>query len=100
MWEFIKTPLMDQQYALGIDFGTESGRVMLVRLADGEEIAWTVVPYPSGVIDRKLPSGLPLDHDWALQDPRDYLTVLTEGVPKVVRDSGAAAESVVGIGID
>jgi L-ribulokinase len=87
-------------YALGIDFGTESGRVMLVRLADGEEVAWTVVPYPSGVIDRQLPGGRALDHDWALQDPRDYLTVLSEGVPKVLRESGARAESVAGIGID
>ena len=56
---------MNERYALGIDFGTESGRVMLVRLSDGEEIAWTVVPYPSGVIDRQLPSGFQLDHDWA-----------------------------------
>ena len=52
---------MDQRYALGIDFGTESGRVMLVRLADGEELAWTIVPYPSGVMDRQLPSGPALD---------------------------------------
>src|SRR6476619_3288679 len=91
---------MSESHALGIDFGTESGRVMLVRLADGEEIAWTVVPYPSGVIDRQLPTGQLLDHDWALQDPRDYLTVLTEGVPKVLRESGATPESVSGIGID
>src|SRR5437016_1015786 len=91
---------MNRQYALGIDFGTESGRVMLVRLADGEEIAYAVVPYPSGVIDRRLPSGLLLDHDWALQDPRDYLTVLTEGVLKVMRESGATAESIAGIGVD
>src|SRR6266436_1513835 len=91
---------MDQRYALGIDFGTESGRVMLVRLADGEEVAWTIVPYPSGVIDRQLPYGRPLDHDWALQDPRDYLTVLTAGVPKVLRESGVPPDSVAGIGID
>ena len=91
---------MSENYVLGIDFGTESGRVMLVRLRDGEETAWTVVPYPSGVIDRTLPDGTPLDHDWALQDPRDYLTVLRDGVPKVLREAGVAAESVIGIGID
>src|SRR6266446_3286147 len=91
---------MNRQYALGIDFGTESGRVMLVRLADGEEIAYAVVPYPSGVIDHQLPSGLLLDRDWALQDPQDYLTVLAEGVPKVMRESGAKAESIAGIGVD
>jgi L-ribulokinase len=91
---------MDQKYALGVDFGTESGRVMLVRLSDGEEVAWSVVPYPSGVIDRQLPCGRPLEHDWALQDPRDYLTVLTAGVPKVLRESGVSPEAVAGIGID
>src|SRR6202790_5766999 len=90
----------DEPYALGIDFGTESGRVMLVRLSDGDEVAWSVVPYPSGVIDRRLPCGRPLDHDWALQDPRDYLTVLTAGVPKVLRESDVPPESVAGIGID
>jgi L-ribulokinase len=100
MWEFIKTPAMNETYVLGIDFGTESGRAMLVRAADGEEIASAVVPYSRGVIDSQLPSGLPLDHDWALQDPRDYLTVLTVGVPKVLRESGAPPESIVGIGID
>ena len=41
---------MNESYALGIDFGTESGRVMLVRAVDGEEIASAVVPYPSAVI--------------------------------------------------
>ncbi|HTM51790.1 MAG TPA: ribulokinase [Bryobacteraceae bacterium] len=91
---------MNESCALGIDFGTESGRVMLVRLADGAEVAWSIVPYPSGVIDRALPSGRPLEQDWALQDPRDYLTVLTEGVPRVLRESGVAAESIAGIGID
>src|SRR5262249_46616239 len=91
---------MNETYALGIDFGTESGRVMLVRVADGEEIVSAIVPYPNGVIDRELPSGQPLDHDWALQDPRDYVTVLTAGVPQVLREPGIGPESVVGIGID
>ncbi|MBI3470954.1 MAG: ribulokinase [Candidatus Solibacter usitatus] len=91
---------MNEQYVLGIDFGTESGRVMLVRAADGMESAWTVVPYPSGVIERRLPGGPPLGRDWALQDPRDYLAVLREGVAKVMRFSQIGPEMVVGIGID
>ena len=88
------------EYALGIDFGTESGRVMLVRLSGGEEAAWTVIPYPRGVIDRELPGGRALEPDWALQDPRDYLTVLTAGIPEVLRQSGVAADSIAGIGVD
>lgn len=66
---------------LGVDFGTESGRCLLVDLDDGSELADTEVRYPSGVIDEELPGtsgrpGTPLPPDWALQDPRDYLHVL------------------------
>ena len=91
---------MKDQFVLGIDFGTESGRVMLVRLESGEEAAWSLVPYPSGVIDRQLPNGTPLGHDWALQDPADYLTVLRQGIPKVLQQAGISADQVLGIGTD
>jgi L-ribulokinase len=90
---------MKKRFALGLDFGTESGRVMLVSLENGQEAAWAVVPYPHGVLDRQLPDGTPLEHDWALQDPRDYLTVLGEGVPKVLRDSAASPAEVAGVGV-
>jgi L-ribulokinase len=90
---------MKKRFALGLDFGTESGRVMLVSLENGQEAAWAVVPYPHGVLDRQLPDGTPLEHDWALQDPRDYLTVLREGVPKVLRDSAASPAEVAGVGV-
>ncbi len=88
------------KFALGIDFGTESGRVMLVRADTGEEVAWSLAPYASGVIDRRLPNGSALKPDSALQDPRDYLAVLERGVPDALRRGGVAPEDVVGIGID
>ncbi len=88
------------EYALGIDFGTESGRVMLVRLSNGDAAAPSVVPYRSGVIDRELPGGRLLDPDWALQDPRDYVAVLAEGIPAVLRQSGVTPESIAAIGVD
>src|SRR5450759_4281729 len=92
--------MVKDNYVIGIDYGTESGRVMLVRVADGEEIAWSVVPYANGVMDRKLPCGTALGHDWALQDPRDYITMIQQGVPKVMREAGVAADQVLGIGTD
>jgi len=88
------------KYLLGLDFGTESGRVMLVRADTGEEVAWQVVPYVNGVLDRRLPDDTPLGTDWALQDPRDYLFVLERGIPEVLGHSEVAAHDVIGIGVD
>lgn len=89
------------KYALGIDYGTESGRAVLVRLADGAELADHVTPYPHGVIDERLPgSGLKLEADWALQHPGDYLEVLKRSVPAVMTASGIDPADVIGIGID
>ncbi len=88
------------KYALGLDFGTESGRVMLVRADTGEEVAWQVVPYVNGVLDRRLPDDTPLAPDWALQDPRDYIFVLERGIPEVLRQTGIDGADVVGIGVD
>jgi L-ribulokinase len=62
------------KYAIGVDFGTESGRAVLVDVADGREVATAVYQYSHGVIDERLPdSGIRLEPDWALQDPEDYL---------------------------
>jgi len=89
------------KYAIGVDFGTESGRAVLVDLSDGAEIADHVTPYPHGVIDETLPgSGLRLAPEWALQHPDDYLEVLRRSVPDVMMSSGVDPEDVIGIGID
>ncbi|WP_274648928.1 ribulokinase [Paenibacillus humicola] len=89
------------KYAIGVDYGTESGRAVLVRLADGEEIADHVTPYRHGVIDEKLPdTGLKLEYDWALQHPNDYMEVLEQSVPAVVRASGIDPADIIGFGID
>ncbi len=88
-------------YAIGVDFGTESGRALLLDLNNGEELAVSVVAYPSGVIDRTLPpTGEQLPHDWALQDPDDWVTVLGTAIPEVVSKSGVSPDDVAGLGID
>ena len=88
------------KFALGIDYGTESGRAVVVRVANGEEVASAIVPYLDGVIDDKLPGGPRLEPDWALQNPRDYLLVLEKGVPKALKEAGVRPDDVVGIGTD
>jgi L-ribulokinase len=88
-------------YAIGIDFGTESGRALLLDLRSGEEKAVAEVPYPSGVIDRVLPpSGEELAPDWALQDPDDWVAVVEGAVPAILRSAGVPADEVVGLGVD
>ncbi len=92
---------MNKKFAIGIDYGTESGRAVLVDLRDGAEVADHVTPYPHGVIDEQLPnSDVLLDHEWALQHPGDYLEVLKRSVPAVMKSSGVNPEDVIGIGID
>jgi L-ribulokinase len=88
-------------YTIGIDYGTESGRALLVRVSDGAEIATAVHAYGDGVIDERLPgSDTPLPPDWALQNPDDYVEVLKHTVPAVLAQSGVDAGEVVGIAID
>lgn len=92
---------MAAKYTVGVDYGTQSGRAVLVELSSGREVADHVVPYPHHVIDKLLPeSGIKLKHDWALQHPDDYLEVLRRCVPAVLKESGVDPLDVVGIGID
>ena len=87
-------------YTIGIDYGTESGRALLVRVSDGAELATAVHVYGDGVLDRALPDGTRLPNDWALQNPDDYLGVLKQAVPAVLKESGVSADEVIGVGID
>lgn len=90
-----------KKYVIGVDFGTESGRALLVEAATGRELATAVHPYANGVIDEKLPgSGVRLEPDWALQDPNDYIAVFKHAIPAVLRESGIDPADVIGLGID
>jgi L-ribulokinase len=89
------------KYALGVDFGTESGRALLVDVTDGREVATYVHPYSDGVIDETLPtSGAKLPPDFALQNPMDYIDVFKTAIPAVLQESGVDPADVIGVGID
>ncbi len=90
-----------KKYTIGIDFGTESGRAVLVDVATGREVATHVYYYKDGVIDEYLPrTRIKLEHDWALQNPQDYLETYRVTIPAVLRKAKVKAEDVIGIGID
>lgn len=88
-------------HVIGVDYGTLSGRAVVVRVRDGAELASAVVEYQHGVVERSLPGSLDrLPPEWALQVPEDYRQVLKQAVPAAVAQAGIDPASVVGIGTD
>ena len=86
---------------IGVDYGTLSGRAVVVAVEDGAELGSAVHEYAHGVIERELPaSGARLAPQWALQDPEDYIDVLREAVPAAVAAAGIEPEQVIGIATD
>ena len=85
-----------EKYVVGVDYGTLSGRAVVVRVSDGAEIGSGVHEYESAVMDKTLrSSGTALPADWALQDPLDYISVLKNAVPQAVRDAGIVSDDVI-----
>jgi len=100
---------------VGVDYGTLSGRAVIIRVHDGAELGSAVLAYPHAVMDRALTAGpaaeagtpVALRPDWALQVPSDYVDVLKSAVPAAL--AAARAEHgaevvdpsfVIGIGTD
>ena len=89
------------KYTIGIDFGSLSGRTVLTDVSNGREIAAATLDYPHAVMDTRLAkSGATLPADFALQDPADYLLVLTTTIPQVLTEGGVSPADVVGIALD
>ncbi len=88
------------KYTIGVDYGTLSGRALLIDCTTGKEMAESVFLYPHAVMDRELPDGTKLGIDWALQHPQDYLDVLYHTIPDVIQKSGVDPADIIGIGTD
>ncbi len=94
-------PGREEAFVIGVDFGTLSGRAVVVRVSDGAELGSAVTEFPHAVMDRELASsGAELPPDWALQDPADYVEVLRTAIPKALRTAGVDATRVIGLGTD
>ena len=88
--------MSDDSYVIGVDYGTLSGRAVLVRVSDGKEIASAIHEYRHAVIEEFLPSsGAKLPPDWALQVPSDYVDVLKVTIPEVLKKSGIDSKKVI-----
>jgi L-ribulokinase len=87
--------------AIGIDFGTLSGRVVVASVADGRELASAEHVYAHGAIEETLPgSGVRLPRSWALQSPQDWVDVLRNAVPAALAAAGVSPDQVVGVATD
>ena len=88
-------------FTIGVDFGTNSVRALIVRTADGAEYGSRVVNYPSGADGVLLD---PVDGLLARQHPGDYLFGLEESIKGAIAESMRAPDfdpsKVVGIGVD
>lgn len=93
-------------YVVGVDYGTLSGRAVVVRVRDGKELGSGVYDYPHAVVTDVLPPDVAgedaprLPGEWALQVPNDYRDVLRHAVPEAVAAAGIDPAAVVGIATD
>jgi L-ribulokinase len=90
------------RYAIGLDYGTNTVRALVVRTNDGVEIGTYVYPYPHGS-EGIITDGR--DPELARQHPADYLTGAETSVHGALAqaretDPDFAPERVVGIGVD
>ncbi len=90
------------KYAIGLDFGTNSCRSLIIDVANGRELATDVFPYPSGTDGVIVDSA---DPHMARQNPADYLTGIEVSVNEAMlkakkAESNFSPRDVIGIGVD
>jgi L-ribulokinase len=85
------------EYALGLDYGTNSVRALIVDLADGTEVGTSVAEYKRG--DNGVFTD-PNDPHLARQHPHDYVVGFHEAVAGALREASISAEQIKGIGVD
>jgi L-ribulokinase len=88
---------MDSKYTIGLDFGTDSVRSLIVNVATGEEVAGEVFYYP------RWKKGLYCDatSNMFRQHPKDYLEGLEFTIKEALKKAPAGvAERIKGISVD
>jgi L-ribulokinase len=86
---------MSETYVIGLDFGSESARGLLIEASSGRQAAYHVHPYRHGIMTEALPGGRRLPAGFALQEAADYLEAA-----EVILTAIGAGRNVAGIGVD
>ena len=89
-------------YSIGLDFGTESCRAIIIDVNCGKVCGSTISNYRNSVIDKFLPnqSDFQLPDKWALQNPDDYIESMIKSVKKLLDISKISPDKICGLGID
>ncbi len=89
------------RFALGFDFGTESGRAVLFDVANGRLVSSAIHPYSNGVIDERLPAVGPNARTrLGAAGPRRLPRRTPRCRSPWVQDAGVDAVDIIGVGID
>ena len=86
-------------YSIGIDFGTEEARAMLVDM-NGNCVKDAAFRYPHGVMSEQLPDGTLLRPGFALQHPQDYIDAIHTMLNRLSQEFPEKMKQVIGIGVD
>ena len=89
-----------KRYVLGMDFGTLSGRALVVDALTGDILGESVFQYPHGVMDSELPGGTKLKSKSALQHPEDYIITMQNIILDACLKAGITPIDIEGVGID
>lgn len=88
------------KYSIGIDYGTQTARAVLLEVSSGNPVTSAEQSYPHGVLESELPSGKKLGIDWALQVGSDYYFMLITCIKDLINKSHVDVDQIIGIGID
>lgn len=106
MFSSLDKPLEEKVFSsdalvVGIDFGTLSGRALVVQISDGAELGSATFDYPHAVMEERITeTNVFLPPDWALQVPQDYIEVLKNAVPMAISNAKVDPSRVIAIGTD
>ena len=92
---------METMFTIGLDYGTNSVRALIVKVKDGTEIAscvWSYAHGNAGVVED------PRDPNLARQHPQDYLDGISASISGALKEAGQepsfSPDRVIGIGVD
>ncbi len=86
---------MSEAFMIGLDFGSESARGVLIEARTGRQAAYHVHAYRHGIMTEALPSGRPLPIGFALQEAADYLEAA-----EIILTAIGGGRNVAAIGVD